>query len=82
MHFQITQSDYDSGTRKSPCACPVVRCIMRHLTPCSVSVRPDFIFINGKHYQTPEIVFEWIDAYDDGQDPALIEFELPVEVQQ
>jgi hypothetical protein len=53
---------------------------MRTLTPRSVSVRPDFIFINGRHYPTPEIVLDFIDAYDDGLNPPLIEFELPVEV--
>lgn len=82
MHFVMTQEDIDCGVRGDPSGCPIYQTITNQEPSLGVLVYSNTIYIieSGEVaiYSTPANVDAFIDAFDDGLNPAPIEFDLPI----
>lgn len=68
MRISVTEQDIKDGRPCSSISCPVVYAIKRHLNAkdFSIVVGDIHISLNGIHYNTPNIVKQFIQEFDSG----------------
>jgi hypothetical protein len=81
IRFEVTAAHLAAGVPNNAAACPIARSLRAH-TGVHVAAMPDWIHIKGGPYRgwhrTPDAIWGFMDAFDDGRDvePAVFELEV------
>ena len=71
MKVKVTQEHINKGLKGSSCYCPIALAIGPNCV-----VQYSHITIGNKEYRTPQAVFEFLHAFDNGLPVKPFEFEL------
>ena len=78
MKIKVTKEHIENGVREDCLLCPVATAVQEKIGKYMVTVRSDYIYINGETYPLTPETGEFVHMFDNGYEVAPFEFELPL----